>query len=403
MMPRRMLPRVCGAVGLLAISLVGACDDDGAVSTTDGAAVIAVDAAVTVDQAAPPIPDANAIDDGPTVIDASADLARTRTAYPRPKYQHLSETGLYADSGDVDAGVAPRVAPDVLRIRPAHPLWSDGAEKDRLVRLPPGSNIDTSDMDHWTFPIGTQLWKEFARDGVKLETRLIERYGPGSEDYWMGSFVWTPDQKDAVFAEAGMTNVNGTDHEAPAAKLCGACHRGEPGRVLGVAAIQLSHPDDGAANAPGVPGGDGRGKSFSLDDLSAAGLLSDPPPAGISYSVPGDGPTAAALGYMHGNCGHCHNPNGTSWPDTQMVMRLEIAERSPLETQMVRSLLGKPLQYWRNPIIKTRLVPGDPDASALLARMKVRGSRDQMPPLATRHVDPRGIALLTAWISGLVP
>jgi cytochrome c553 len=398
--------RPWSAFGLTAaLTLVGGCDDsdDGKVATADAAAVIAVDAAVSPDEAAPAIPDANVVDDVAAVADASADLAAGRAAYRRPKYQHLSETGLFGETGDVDAGAPATLAPDLLRFRPTHTLWSDGAQKDRLVRLPPGSRIDTSDMDHWTFPIGTQVWKEFARDGVKLETRLIERYGPGSEDFWMGSFVWTPDQKDAVYAEAGMSNVNGTDHEAPAAKLCGACHRGEPGRLLGLAAIQLSHDDDGPANAPGVLGGDGRGKGANLTDLAAAGLLSHPPPAGVTYPVPGDGPTAAALGYMHANCGHCHNPNGTSWPDTQMVMRLEIAERTPLETKMVRSLVGTPLQYWRNPTIKTRLVPGDPDASALLVRMKIRDNRDQMPPLATRHVDPRGIALLTAWISGLVP
>ena len=85
-------------------------------------------------------------------------------------------------------------------------------------------------MDHWQFPVGTKVWKEFARQGAALETRLIERYGPGPEDYWMGAFVWAPDGDDATFAEAGSADINGTTHDAPAAKCCLSCHRGEKGR-----------------------------------------------------------------------------------------------------------------------------------------------------------------------------
>jgi mono/diheme cytochrome c family protein len=49
----------------------------------------------------------------------------------------------------------------------------------------------------------------------------------------------------------------------------------------------------------------------------------------------------------------------------------------------------------------SRIAPGDPDASGLLARMKARGSDQQMPPLATEHVDPAGIAAVRAWIGQL--
>jgi hypothetical protein len=408
-------PRHVGAKGGVALlALLAGCGD----SSTGAGAITNVDAASPGDAAteidagadASDLPDVVAdSNDAPSAkgpaddVDGAAaqaddggpDGPREVPAYPRPTYQHLAETGLFGDP----ATLTP--AADLLRFRPAHPLWSDGAEKDRLVRLPPGTRIDTSDMDHWVLPIGTKLWKEFARGGVKLETRLIERYGPGSEDYWMGSFVWTPDQTDAVFVEEGVANVNGTDHEAPAAKICGSCHRGDRGRVLGVSAIQLSHDDDGAAHAPGVAGGDGKGKSISLADLAAAGWLSDPPPPGVSYPVPGDPDTAAALGCLHGNCGHCHNKSGTSWPDTQVVMRLRVAERSAPDTEALQSLVGKALQYWRNPTIKLRVAAGDPDNSAILARMKARGTRDQMPPLATRHVDPAGIELLTRWITAL--
>lgn len=302
--------------------------------------------------------------------------------YGRPSYQRLSETGLYADVASRD------LSDGLLLFEPTHKLWSDGAEKRRWVALPPGTQIDSHQMDHWMFPIGTKLWKEFSRDGVLLETRLIERYGTGSEDYWMGAFVWTADQADAIFAIDGASNINGTEHDAPAQKNCGACHRGDPGRVLGLSAIQMSRQYNPTLGP-------------TLGDLASAGLLSDPPPVGIDYPVPGDQATAAALGYMHANCGHCHNENGTSWPDTQMVMRLRVDERDLSTCQLYTSVVGKKLQYWRGGAITLRVAPRDPDGSAVTARMHIRGSKDQMPPLATEVVDLDGFALVRDWINTL--
>src|SRR5262249_49402189 len=52
-------------------------------------------------------------------------------------------------------------------------FWSDGAEKQRFLYLPPNKTIDTSDMDAWKFPVGTKAFKEFRLDGVLVETRLL--------------------------------------------------------------------------------------------------------------------------------------------------------------------------------------------------------------------------------------
>src|SRR5262249_48027266 len=91
----------------------------------------------------------------------------------------LSQTGLFADVA-TDA-----IAPDVHSFRPEFELWSDGATKRRWILLPAGAQIDTSDMDAWRLPEGTRLWKEFTRDGVRVETRLLERVGPRDDDWLM--------------------------------------------------------------------------------------------------------------------------------------------------------------------------------------------------------------------------
>lgn len=304
--------------------------------------------------------------------------------YPRPVYELLSQTGLFVDPA------ALTVTKEAVEFEPTYRLWSDAAAKHRWVRLPPGTQIDTTDMDHWVFPIGTQLWKEFSLDGVKLETRLVERYGGGPEDYWMGAFVWNAAQTEAELAPMGAVDINGTPHDAPSQEQCGACHRGDMGRVLGLSALQMSRSPDPAAVGP------------TLIDLAAQGLLTAPPPAGAPiFAAPGDPTASAALGYLHANCGHCHNPNGTSWPDTQMVMRLETSEHDVEASAIYQSLVGKRLQYWRGGAITERVVPGHPDASAIVARMAIRGTDDQMPPLATEVVDESGLAAVRAWIGGL--
>jgi hypothetical protein len=305
--------------------------------------------------------------------------------YPAPTYVHLDETGLYADSA------TKKVISDAIAFEPTYWLWSDGADKRRWLRLPPGTVIDTTDMDHWVFPVGTKLWKEFSLGGVLLETRLVERYGDGPEDYWMGAFVWNAEQTDAVLAPDGQQDINGTPHDAPKQEQCGACHRGDIGRVLGFSALQLSRAKDPGRVGP------------TITDLVARKLLSYPPDTsqGPPFTAPGDPQTAAALGYLHANCGHCHNVNGTSWPDTQMTLRLSTTETDPMATAIYQSTVGQALQYWRGGAITERVVPGSPDTSAIVARMSMRGDDNQMPPLATEEVDDTGLAKVRAWIASL--
>lgn len=111
------------------------------------------------------------------------------------------------------------------------------------------------------------------------------RTGPGKEDYWLAAFAWDDDEGDARWLPAGATDVRGTSHDVPRMKDCSVCHRGAPGRVLGLSALQ--QPD------------------FPRE------LLSEPLPA---YQPISDEQTAQALGYLHVNCGPCHNPTGSARP-----------------------------------------------------------------------------------------
>jgi hypothetical protein len=103
----------------------------------------------------------------------------------------LSETGLFAPG-------ATELAPGVRPYTPSFALWSDGAEKRRWIALPEGARIDTSDMDAWRFPVGTKVWKEFVRDGIRVETRLLEKVD-ASDAGWAGiAYAWAADRSDAA-------------------------------------------------------------------------------------------------------------------------------------------------------------------------------------------------------------
>jgi hypothetical protein len=307
--------------------------------------------------------------------------------YPRPEYRWLSETGLFDDASS--GSVSPAARP----FEPRFQLWSDGAQKRRWLALPDATQIETSDGNHWQLPIGARLWKEFSLDGVKLETRLIERYGRAKEDYWMGAFVWNTDGTDAEFQSGGQSDIHGTSHDAPPQKQCLSCHNGEPGRVLGFSSLQL------AAEAEDP-------STWTLQRLSKEQRLTSPPPLAATPATREDVATAA-LGYLHANCGHCHNPRGTAWPDTQMILRLDADELAPgfpaENTALYASVVSREVQYFRDAEVAYRVTPGDPAASALTVRMNVRGPREQMPPLATELIDADGLTRVSAWIESLSP
>lgn len=299
-------------------------------------------------------------------------------SWPDPETEKpfmLSQTGLYRDM------VREQLAPDLIAFEPAHPLWSDGSTKRRWVRIPKGSPIDTSDMDHWQMPVGTVFFKEFSRDGVRVETRAIARTGPERFDYWMGAFVWNEAGTDAQFRPAGETNARGTQHDVPTTTQCGTCHNGEAGRALGFSALQLS--------------------TEALAELARAELLSHPPSDDASLSAPGDAAVSEALGYLHANCGHCHNPNGSARPDTNMNLRLDVGQSTPESTNAYLTTVNVELQYFDDTDLEYRMVPGAPERSALIERMRERGTDTQMPPFATELVHDDGVALVTAWIRSL--
>jgi hypothetical protein len=204
---------------------------------------------------------------------------------------------------------------------PQYPLWSDGSDKRRWLALPPGTSIDKSNPDAWQFPAGTRAWKEFSRGGKRVETRFIERLPDGSWRY--ASYQWNADGTKATLAPAqGVAEVG-----IPSRADCLACHEGAAVPILGYSAVQL------------------------------------------------DAKLPKALGYLHGNCGHCHNDVGPL-ANVELVL-------AQSENKIRLSLLER--------------------GELVLGKMKSKNPLTRMPPLGVTVPDADGIALVERWLSQQEP
>lgn len=307
---------------------------------------------------------------------------------------HLRDTGLHAD-GSTSAAHAALVA-----FSPQYPLWSDGTSKRRWIRLPSGKAIDASRPDAFEFPPGTRLWKEFGYDRP-VETRLIERLADGSWRY--ATYIWNAEGTDAVLAPAdgatlSVAKAPGGRYVVPSQADCVACHEGASVPVLGFTALQLSPDRD-----PLAPHAKRRRHDESdLRDLVSRGLirnlprhLLDEPPR-----IAAPTPTArAALGYLHGNCGHCHNESGAV-AGIDLVLAQQVADPVASAARALQSMIGHTSRF-RVSSAETaqRLVPGSADGSVIAARMRSSNRLTRMPPLGAELIDDEGLALIERWIT----
>ena len=146
----------------------------------------------------------------------------------------LECTGLYADLA------TGKLAPGVREYAPAYALWSDGADKRRWIGLPAGSVIDASDPNEWVFPVGTRVWKEFAQQGIRVETRLWQKV---SANFWVNAvYVWNQDQSAAPRSKGGDIPFGDGTYHVPTQEECEKCHRGRTEHILGFSAVDLGLP-----------------------------------------------------------------------------------------------------------------------------------------------------------------
>jgi hypothetical protein len=284
---------------------------------------------------------------------------------------------------------------DVVPYDPGLHLWSDSADKSRWVHLPASTTIDTSDMDEWTFPVGTQFWKEFrlpVTDGgapQRIETRLLWKVS--ATTWYRTTYRWSADgTTSATELTGGALNVDGLGYEIPTQDECNSCHKGRKDGVLGFEAVSLS--------SPGASG-------LEMKALTTQKLLTVPPPKPLV--VPGNAVESAALGYLHANCGTaCHSAGGPA-SFTGFFMRLDVATLGSVQTTSAYTTgWNQTTQSFLIPDAGTsyRIDACDLSSSCVIYRTSRRDGVNgespgtQMPPLDSHKIDPQGIAAISAWI-----
>lgn len=301
------------------------------------------------------------------------DAAVTAPAYP----QTLAEFGFFADPG------ANHPAPGVTPYRLNTALWSDGADKHRFLYLPPGAKAKAQGEDLLDLPLGAALIKTFAFGTRKIETRVLLHRAEG----WVAlPYRWNEAQSEARLALAGgrveLTTPAGQaiSYAIPNKNQCKECH-GLAGKVVPIGPKARNLAPEWLAALRGA----GR--------LDAVPAVSRRVPLWEARAKAPVEPTAR--GYLDVNCGHCHNPAGSA-SNSGLDLRWEQNDRAAL------GVMKRPVAAGRGAgNLEFGVVPGNPEHSILLYRMKSLEGGVAMPELGKATLDPEGIAAVEAWVRGM--
>lgn len=259
-------------------------------------------------------------------------------------------------------------------------LFTDYAEKQRLIRLPRGKMIQGDGTSTLSFPEGTLIAKTFyypksGKGGRIMETRILEKIN-GS--WAAATYKWNESQDDARLVADGenvpVTFKDTKDREwktayrIPSTKDCGTCHQ-KSGIMVPIG------PELANLNRI-VTGKDGKPVN-QLQAIQALGILKlkkgSKIPEGLSaYSDNKTSLEKRARAYLKMNCAHCHNPAG-------------FASAQTISLDYGTSLSASGLLLHRKAI---------PD------RMKIMGQY-HMPKLGTTLPDVEGIKLVEEYLRSL--
>ena len=258
-------------------------------------------------------------------------------------------------------------------------LFSDYAEKQRLIKIPVGSKMTASSDDLPDFPDGTIIVKTFyyfndKRDNTKgkkiIETRLLIK----SNSKWnVGTYVWNNEQTDGNLLNTGLNktvnwiNENGTgkviSYHVPNNRECATCHNssatvipiGPKIRNLNIDVVRSSATVNQLSYFQSIG---------ILNSMTLSSFTQLPNSHNISLPI-----ADRARAYLDVNCAHCHSSNGTA-SGTGLYFGFQL----PLGETKITDKKNQ---------IKTMMSAGD------------------MPRLGTTIIDEESLSLIKAYIETL--
>lgn len=286
------------------------------------------------------------------------------------------------------------------------PLFSNYADKLRFVRFPENSAAIYNDTAAFELPVGTILIKNFyyqhdyrkPEKGRKiLETRLLVHQQSGWEAW---PYRWNEEQTEAYYDPAAETQsisyVNAAGKKVsltyaiPNKNQCKGCHsQGLKLVPIGINARQLNgelvYSDGNKHNQleywkehqllKGLPSETQRIPKLPVWNDPSTGNLND-----------------RARAYLDANCGHCHSRSG---PANTSGLYLDFFERDPSHLGINKS----PVAAGRGAgDLQFDIVPGQPQHSILLYRMKTNDPAIAMPEIGRELVHMEGVTLIEEWI-----
>ncbi len=284
------------------------------------------------------------------------------------------------------------------------PLFSNYSEKLRFMKLPPDGKASFRDSTAFEFPVGTILIKNFfypldfrTANGPRriIETRLLV-HQPGGWDAW--PYIWNDEQTEAFYDPAGETKTvryiagNGKQREityaVPNKNQCKGCHiRNDKLLPVGLTARQLN----GEYPYP-------EGRRNQLEYWTKHELLHGLPDLSTVPALPvWDDPDTGSLdqrarAYLDANCGHCHSATG---PANTSGLFLDFFETSSIHLGVNKTPVAAGRGAGK---LKYDIVPGKPDQSILVFRMKTNDPAIAMPEIGREQVHAEGVALIEEWI-----
>jgi uncharacterized repeat protein (TIGR03806 family) len=320
----------------------------------------------------------------------------------------LADYRLFQDPTEPRSGANPGGTPFDLTT----PLFSDYAQKDRIVFIPPGE-VATYDADGvFQFPVGTIIAKTFSfghdlrapevpGDDV-VETRLLIRRVSG----WIGrAYIHNAARTEAFLALGGGAkdvewiatdgNLRQTTYQVPSSNQCTRCHSGPNGdEPIGPKARLLNRDFD-------YGGGIVENQLTYWSDIGIlAGAPVDPAtaPQFPIWSDPADGTLdERARAYLEINCAHCHSSViGAAARFTGLYLE---ASR-PIGSQV--GVCKKPGSAGPGAGgFAFDIVPGQPDMSVMIFRMASSAPQIKMPELTKSVVHDEGTQVVADWIATL--
>ncbi|GKX33682.1 MAG: hypothetical protein MnENMB40S_13000 [Rhizobiaceae bacterium MnEN-MB40S] len=314
--------------------------------------------------------------------------------------RHLSEYNLFAD------GLKQTPSEGVVPYDLITPLFTDYASKNRFIYVPEGESAEYVDDDVFRFPVGTTLVKTFSypadlreptRDIRLVETRLLIRQDDGWKAF---AYVWDEETGDATLKIAGkrlpidvIDNSGGSisiNYAVPNANQCKECHaNGDRITPIGPSARNLNHQYGYATGA-----------SNQLETWSERGILSGAPsadeaPRAANWNDDALPIDARARSYLDVNCAHCHRLEGAA---SNSGLFLRSSETDPVKW----GLMKRPVAAGRGSgDHKFDIVPGAPEDSILIFRMKSLDPGVMMPELGRSMVHVEAVEMLEEWIAQL--